>query len=157
MHQEAVLATLGEDKDGERPRAFIIGRVKELRGRTESDPQKIRFKCRVNIDDKTYEEMVAYNDIADYLEPEDGVDGIWYIRRIIDHKKVKQGSREYKGSSWNLHIEWETGETTWEPLHTHDRQGIGDILPNMTARYVRQTARPHEGTRLELLQDQSSH
>ena len=147
---------LPEDNDGDRPRAFIIGMVNKLRGQTETDPEKIRFKCRVNIDDDTYEEIVAYNDIADYLEPEDGVDGIWYVRRIIDHKKVKQGSRDYKGSSWNLKIEWETGETTWEPLHTHDRQGIGDISPNMTARYAKQT-QPVTRTRLELLQDQSSH
>ena len=44
-------------------------------------------------------------------------DGLYRFKCIKDHKGPYTSSDpEYNGSSYNLLIEWETGEQTWEPL-----------------------------------------
>ena len=44
-------------------------------------------------------------------------DGLYRFKCINDHKGPYTSSDpEYNGSSYNLLIEWETGEQTWEPL-----------------------------------------
>ena len=44
-------------------------------------------------------------------------DGLYRFKCIKDHKGPYMSSDpEYNGSSYNLLIEWETGEQTWEPL-----------------------------------------
>ena len=44
-------------------------------------------------------------------------DGLYRFKSIKDHKGPYTASDpEYNGSSYNLLIEWETGEHTWEPL-----------------------------------------
>ena len=44
-------------------------------------------------------------------------DGLYRFKSIKDHKGPYTSSDpEYNGSSYNLLIEWETGEHTWEPL-----------------------------------------
>ena len=44
-------------------------------------------------------------------------DGLYRFKSIKDHKGPYTASdSEYNGSSYNLLIEWETGEHTWEPL-----------------------------------------
>ena len=44
-------------------------------------------------------------------------DGLYRFKSIKDHKGPYTSSDpEYNGSGYNLLIEWETGEHTWEPL-----------------------------------------
>ena len=44
-------------------------------------------------------------------------DGLYRFKCIKDHKgQCTSSDPEYNGSSYNLLIEWETGEQTWEPL-----------------------------------------
>ena len=44
-------------------------------------------------------------------------DGLYRFKCIKDHKgSYTSSDPEYNGSSYNLLIEWETGEQTWEPL-----------------------------------------
>ena len=51
------------------------------------------------------------------LEADDGEDDIWRFETILDHDgPINSNDPHYKGSSWNLKILWENGETTWEPL-----------------------------------------
>ena len=52
------------------------------RADAKTDPERIKFKCLVN--DK-YEEIVAYNQIVDYIENNDSFDGKWKFWEIIDH------------------------------------------------------------------------
>jgi hypothetical protein len=43
---------------------------------------------------------------------------LWKFRRVVGHQgPLKPGDPRYKGSRWNVMVEWETGETTYEPLH----------------------------------------
>jgi hypothetical protein len=99
--------------DGTRLRATIREGIKEYKDGLELQPDRIRFKCLVNND---FEEIVAYNDIIDYIEADTTEEGVWKFRQVLDHKKVKPSDPDYKGSSYNLLVEWEGGETTWEPL-----------------------------------------
>ena len=108
--------------DGSRVRAKIIQIVEDHKTQGQSSPEFVRFKCLV--DDK-YEEVVAYNEIVDYIEQDESWDGTWKFREILRHEgPLTRKSPKYKGSSYNVLILWETGEQTWEPLHTADRQGI---------------------------------
>ena len=50
-----------------------------------------------------------------YLAEDTTEDETWKFRRIIGHQKVSPGDKNYKGSSYNLLMEWETGEQTYEP------------------------------------------
>ena len=58
----------------------------------------------------------------DHLEQADEQDNFMYqdlyrFRAIIGHKgPLKAIDPNWKGSKWNVQIEWETGEITFEPL-----------------------------------------
>ncbi len=122
-------------EDGTRFRAKIIKRVQAHKKEMEKHPDLIKFKCLVNND---YEEVVAYNDVVDYIEQDQTWDGIWKFRRIIQHKKVHPKHPEYMGSSWNVQVEWETGEITWIPLWTTDGRGVVTTDPVTVAIYARE-------------------
>ena len=94
----------------------------------------IKFKCLVNND---YEEIVACNDIVDFIEQDQTWDGIWKFRQVLDHQgPLKPSDPRYKGSRYNVQVEWETGEITWEPLTTKDKTGIYDSDPVTIAIYA---------------------
>lgn len=106
------------EEDHTRHRAKIIGLVEDYKkGMDEKGSpwarERIKFKCLVNDD---YEDIVSYNDIVDYIEEDQTWDGIWKFRRILKHKKVSPKDPDYNKSQWNILIEWEGGETSWEPL-----------------------------------------
>lgn len=124
-------------EDGSRVRAKIVQRVNDYKARMSDDPDNAaalaRFRCIV---DGKYEEVVAYNDIVDYIEQDDSWDGVWKFKEILDHKVVKTTDSSYKGSRYNLQILWETGEITWEPLTTKDKVGVYDSDPVTVAIYA---------------------
>jgi hypothetical protein len=62
-------------------------------------------------------ETITYNKLLDYLSKDEESNVVWKFKRIISHEgPLKPGSSDYKGSPYNLMIEWETGEITKEPL-----------------------------------------
>jgi Reverse transcriptase (RNA-dependent DNA polymerase) len=122
-------------QDGSRVRAKIIEIIGEHWSALEEQPEHIRFRCLIDND---YEEIVAYNDIMDFIEADDGEDGMWKFRRILQHKKVSRSDPDYKGSSYNLLLEWETGECSWEPLQTSNKTGIADLDPVTVAIYAKE-------------------
>jgi hypothetical protein len=76
------------------------------------------------INDDNYEEILSYNELMDYIEKdkqqnqdEDG-NGFWNFKRIVGHEGLFRASDpEYKGSRYNILVEWENGEITSEPLN----------------------------------------
>ena len=124
-------------EDGTRVRAKIIQRVNDYKDAMLDDPERAaelaRFKCLV---DGKYEEVVAYNDIVDYIEQDDSWDGVWKFQEILDHKIVKPNDKEYRGSRYNVLVRWETGETTWEPLTTKNKDGVYEQDPVTVAIYA---------------------
>ena len=48
---------------------------------------------------------------------EENDDIVWKFHQIIEHQgPLKPGNPQYQGSQFNVHIEWENGEITYEPL-----------------------------------------
>ena len=105
-----------EAEDRSRQRAKIVERIIDHKKQYDAEDEVALFKVRVG-DDK-YEEIVAYSDIVDYIEDQDGKDGLWKFEEILDHKCVKPSDPDYKGCSINVLLKWSTGEKTWEPIKT---------------------------------------
>ena len=99
------------------------------------DPSYTKFRC---IIDGEREEVIAYNDICDFIEQDWTWDGTWKFRKIHNHEKVHPGHKRYMGSSFNVLVEWETGEISWQPLHTNDKRGVYDTDPITIAIYARE-------------------
>ena len=62
---------------------------------------------------------MSYNDIMNYLHRDQLADDgtLWQFRRIISHQgPLTSSDRHWKGSSYNIEIEWENGEISYEPL-----------------------------------------
>ncbi len=85
------------EEDGTRHRAKIIKRIDNMQKDIDNDPLMIKFKCKVN---KKYNEIVAYNDIVDYIEEDRSTEGVWKFEEILNHKKVKPNDPMYMGSSY---------------------------------------------------------
>ena len=97
------------DENGERKKATISEHVKD----------QLRFKLK--IDGDQLDNLISYNQLMEYLEDKTDTgpleDGFYRFKCIKDHKGPYTSSDpEYNGSSYNLLIEWESGEQTWEPL-----------------------------------------
>lgn len=113
-----------EGEDGTRVRAKIIRLIEEHKQGMKDHPSYAKVKCIV--DDK-FEEIVAYNDICNYIEADQTWEGIWNYKRILSHQgPLKTYDPGYKGSRYNVLLEWETGEKTWEPLTRANGSGITD-------------------------------
>ena len=126
------------EPDGTRQRAKIIALVEDYLEEMLADPERAaeiaKFRCRVGDD---HEEVIAYNDIADCIEQDDGCEGAWRFKEIIGHKgPLHSKHKEYKGARFNAQVEWETGEASWEPLHRSDKTGTCDTDPMSVATHA---------------------
>ena len=105
-------------EDGTRVRAKIIEKIKEHKAGMQDIPELVKFRCLVNDE---YEDVVAYNDIVDYIEQDDSWDGTWKFKEILAHQgPLDSKDPRRKGSRYNVQVLWETGEITWRPLTTND-------------------------------------
>ena len=107
------------DENGERKRATISEHVNDLCQEQVSREDQLRFKLK--IDGDQLDDLISCNQLMEYLEDKTDTgpleDGLYRFKCIKDHKGPYTSSDpEYNGSSYNLLIEWETGEQTWEPL-----------------------------------------
>ena len=107
------------DENGERKRATISEHVKDLYQQQVSREDQLRFKLKTDADQ--LDDLISYHQLMEHLEDKTDTgpleDGLYRFKCIKDHKGPYTSSDpEYNGSSYNLLIEWETGEQTWEPL-----------------------------------------
>ena len=107
------------DENGERKRATISEHVNDLCQEQVSREDQLRFKLK--IDGDQLDDLNSYKQLMEYLEDKTDTgpleDGLYRFKCIKDHKAPYTSSDpEYNGSSYNLLIEWEPGEQTWEPL-----------------------------------------
>ena len=101
-------------------RATILELVNQYEQDLHSNPDHVKFRCKVGND--VYKDLISYNQILEYLEEETVDDKslthIFKFTRIAGHQgPLKKGMPGYKGSSYNLLIEWEGHEPSYEPLH----------------------------------------
>jgi hypothetical protein len=72
--------------------------------------------------DKIFVRSNTYNQILDFIEQDNldidsDTEQLYRYRRISAHQgPLRTSDRDYKGSTHNVLSEWESGETTYEPL-----------------------------------------
>jgi hypothetical protein len=77
--------------------------------------QQITYLLSTNKD--TSEDVTAYNQLLDYWEKDENNDFIWKFKRNTSHQcPLTPKHPNYKGSTYNIMVEWENGETTMEQL-----------------------------------------
>ena len=75
----------------------------------------IQFRCM--NEDGRLDELQTYNDLLNKIEDFDQEDGESPFTSIGGHYgPLKQSDLEYKGSSWNVKVNWENSDPTYEPL-----------------------------------------
>ena len=112
-------AYLKEYEDtGERHRAEILEIYDEFIEETKNNHDIIRVKIRCN--EEEFEDLISYSEVLDFIDDDCQVDDDTFaIRRILDHEgplNKKDNPDKYKGSAYNVLVEWETLERTWIPL-----------------------------------------
>ena len=96
------------DENGERKRT-LSDNVNTISQDQVSREDQLGFKLK--IDGDQLDDLISYNQLMEYLEVNTDtgqVDNGLY--------KFTSSDPEYLGSSYNLLIDWETWEMTWEPL-----------------------------------------
>jgi len=105
------------EEDGQRFHVQIVEALDEYKNGLNADPKHIQFRCSVN--DDQYEEIMSYHDIMEYIDRNDNDPVYWKFKCITAHEgPLSPSHRNYKGSRYNVMIEWENGEITSEPLST---------------------------------------
>ena len=101
--------------NGERHRARIVKALDDHKNDLEKNPERAKFLCSFNDDE--YEEIVTYNNIVDHIEKDQDDPSAWKFQRITAHEgPLSKSHPNYKGSTYNIMVEWETREITSEPL-----------------------------------------
>ncbi|HSN65751.1 MAG TPA: reverse transcriptase domain-containing protein, partial [Fusibacter sp.] len=96
--------------------------VKKLIDRQNECNKNLKTKYLVSCGDKDFDEILTYNDIVHLLNDQldtdpESQDSKFTYDRILDHEgPLKKGNPNYKGSLYNVLLEWDSGEETWEPL-----------------------------------------
>ena len=105
---------LPPEDNGERHMAKVIDI--DDHGQTLDD---IKFKLKINKDQA--EEIMSYNQLMDYIQKgtdaEEDPDSLFKFRDIVAHQgPLESTDPNHKGSKYNVMVEWESGEVTYEPL-----------------------------------------
>ena len=107
---------MDEQEDGQRFRATIVKMIDDHESKVEDNPTRKKFLLSINND--SGEEIITYNKLLDYLQRDEENETLWKFRRIVSHQGPPSSNHpEYRGSTYNVQVEWETGEITTEPLN----------------------------------------
>ena len=81
--------------------------------------EDIKFKLQINKNQA--EEIMSYNQLMDYIQKgtdaEEDPDSLFKFRDIVAHQgPLESIDPDQKGSKYNVMVEWESREVTYEPL-----------------------------------------
>ena len=110
---------LPKNEKGERLRATIKRKVIEtsklLDDQHDSDIDKINF--HLDAQQGRAEAIMSYIQILDHLDQQEQQEDLYKFRAITGHQgPLSPQDENYKGSKYNVMVEWESGEITDEPL-----------------------------------------
>jgi hypothetical protein len=107
-----------EDDDGLRFRAHIIEVVDDHEKNVANNPVIKKFKCLVGEDE--FEEILSYNKEMQHFEKNnDDGETFWKYKWISGHEgPLNKNHSSWKGDTYNVKVEWENGEVSYEPLRT---------------------------------------
>ena len=108
---------LPPEENGERHRAKVTRQVVEIIDQ-ENGRRIENINFILDIRNGKVEELISYNQLLEHLENDMDMDQELYrIRAIIGHQgPLLASDPDWKGSKYNVQVEWETGEITFEPL-----------------------------------------
>jgi hypothetical protein len=102
-------------EDGQRFRARIVQAIEDSDRELEEHPERVKFVCSMNND--AFEDIVAYSNILQHLERDEDDQHVGRFRRITAHEgPLNSNHPSWKGSSYNVMVEWEDNSITTEPL-----------------------------------------
>ena len=110
---------LPKNEQGERLRATIKRKVIEtsklLDDQHDNAIDKINF--HLDVGHGRAEAIMSYVQILDHLDQQEQQEDLYKFRAITGHQgPLSPQDENYKGSKYNVMVEWETGEITDEPL-----------------------------------------
>ena len=94
---------------------------------------------RVGSDGEAAEEVITYNQLLDVISrnhesDKDDPDKLWAFLRISGHQgPLSRRHPDFKGSAWNVKVEWENGTSSLEPLHM-----LAEDDPKSCAEYAKE-------------------
>ena len=118
--------------DNELVRARVVRKIMD---RDAENHQQIKFLLALR--DGKLEEIISYNELSDLVTKslaakESGQQDLISYAGILDHQgPLKSHDPKYKGSSYNILVDWDDKTQTWEPLNTMAKQD-----PVTLARYA---------------------
>jgi hypothetical protein len=143
-----------EDKDGSIVQTEIVRMLKKDSTNT---LKRIKFLVETKNGEESAEEIMEYNELCDIVENQlEAIDnnphgGLRTFDWILAHEgPLSVRNPKYKGSSYNLLIEWDNGELSWEPLNIIAADGkvtvalYGDangLLEKKGWKYLKKTAK----------------
>jgi len=105
------------DKAGTKLRARIVSMVEDHQHSHVNSAAHVKFK--ISVDNDRYEDIMAYGEILDYLNKDEEQEVLWRFKRITGHQgPLNSNDENYMGATYNVQVEWENGEITYEPLTT---------------------------------------
>ena len=109
------------EENGERHRAKVTRQVVEIID--QDNGQRVEnIKFIIDIGNGKVEELISYNQLLEHLENAQDHDmgmaqELYRFIAIIGHQgPLLASDPDWKGSKYNVQVEWETGEITFEPL-----------------------------------------
>ncbi|KAL7577484.1 hypothetical protein ACA910_004765 [Epithemia clementina (nom. ined.)] len=107
------------EENGERLRARVIKKVIDLDKSAQEREDNVQFILKK--DKSTAEELITYNQLMEYIQRDSQAqtqgDLLFRFRDITAHQgPLNSSDPHYRGSKYNVLVEWETGETSYEPL-----------------------------------------
>ena len=138
---------LPPEENEERHRAKVTRQVVQIID--QDNGQRIEnINFILDIGNGKVEELISYNQLLEHLENAQDHDmgmnqELYRFRDIIGHQgPLLASDPDWKGSKYNVQVEWETGEITFEPLSI-----IAADDPVTCAAYAKENELPLEGWR----------
>jgi hypothetical protein len=103
--------------DGRSYRAKIVQKILD---NDAANNEKIEFLVRIG--DREFDEIISYNELSNIVEEQHKLhletsDTLWVFKGIKNHQgPLSSAHKDYKGSSYNVLVEWEDGSETYDPL-----------------------------------------
>ena len=87
-----------------------------------------QIKFLLSLGNGQLEEIISHNELSDLVTEsmsakESGVQDVMTNSGILDHQgPLKRHDPRFKGSSYNVLVDWDDGSQTWEPINIIEKQ-----------------------------------
>jgi DNA-directed RNA polymerase subunit H (RpoH/RPB5) len=99
-------------EDGQHCLASIVRTIEDRDGKTADNPTRTELLCSIKDDESEEIEILSHIESDESEET-----SVLKFKRITAHEgPLIRTSPDWKGSSYNVMMEWENGESTSEPL-----------------------------------------